>query len=65
MSKHHAMITYWRDTAHPTGTRGLTVADDSEATVASKINRALLRFMVSDATPDEVQDDDADEEDDL
>ena len=45
MTRHHAMVTYWRDTAQPSNTRGLTVADDDPVVVQQGIRDALARFM--------------------
>ena len=45
MSRHHAMVTYWRETAQPSDTHVLTVSDDDPVVVQQGIRDALSRFM--------------------
>jgi len=58
MSRHHLMVTYWRDTASPQGSATLTVADDNPAAVLEQSNARVLKWMAEGAVEDEPDDED-------
>lgn len=48
MTRHHAMLTYWRDTSQPNDRmRVQTIADDDPEAVAEGIDRHLRRLMAA------------------
>lgn len=48
MTRHHAMLVYWRDTSQPNDRQRIqTVADDDPDAVASLIDRHLRRLMAA------------------
>jgi hypothetical protein len=63
MSRHHLMVTYWRDTASPQGSATLTVADDDPRDVIERSNARVRQWMDAGLTEEPIDDDDEPEPD--
>ena len=45
MTRHHLMLTYWRDTSQPIDPRAMTISEDDPARLADMAVEVLARFV--------------------